>query len=525
MRNGFKFLSDTLFRIRYGQLPIMLGASVFVVLVCLSVIVVDAWRSYSSRSDALLTAEKTSANLARALSQHAEDTIKVADTVLIGLVERLEVDGIHASNARLHSLLVKRKAELPHLHGIFVYDHEGRWIVNSLPVTPANVNNSDREYFIYHRTHADRGPHIGSPVRSRSTGEWIITVTRRINRPDGSFAGVALATIDMAYFQKFYSGFDIGKAGAIFLALDNGIYLARRPFREELIGKSLAGSRLFKEFLPKGPIGTAIIVALADGQERLYAYHHLQSYPLVAFAALSTQEIYAQWLSATYLHSARVILLALVLGILGFRLIGQIRLRLEVEEKLVKAQEAMGKLNKKLEKLALQDGLTGLANRRHFDYVLKNEYKLAQRHGAPLALIMIDVDHFKLFNDIYGHPAGDACLRSVSRLVKASFNRPTDLAARYGGEEIVLLLPDTTQEGALAVAEKIRSSIFDRAIRHRGSPAGVVTVSAGIHVIDADFATHTSMDLVRAADKALYAAKSQGRNRVCCYGSEAALPA
>jgi diguanylate cyclase (GGDEF)-like protein len=514
LRTFLKHLFKNPARARFKNLPMIVKATVFVVLVCLSLVMLDGWRTYSARLYEMKIAETTTANLARALAQHADDTIKSSDTALVGLIERLEVDGISASRERLHTLLIKHVAELPQLHGIFVYDSEGNWVVNSLPVMPANMNNSDREYFIYHRTNANRQPYISIPVRSRSTGQWIITLSRRINYADGSFAGVALATIDMNYFQKYYDNFDIGRSGVIFLALDNGTYLARRPFDESLIGKSLRSSRLFNEFLPKSPVGTAVITSLADGIERLYAYHRLKEYPIVAFAAMSTDEIYGKWRTDTFQRSVIVILISLILGWMGFRLIRQIQFREQAEAELRNAQNTLEILNKRLEKLALEDGLTGLANRRQFDETIICNFKQAIRNSSPLSLLMIDVDHFKHFNDIYGHPSGDDCLRTISRVISETIKRPNDLAARYGGEEIAVLLPDTPQDGALKIAEKIRQAIYCLEIKHSGNYFGYVTISTGISTIVPTI-NSSALDLVQSADKALYQAKNSGRNVVC----------
>ncbi len=498
------------------KLPMIVKATVFVVLVCLSLIAIDGWRAYIARVNEMKLAETTTTNLSRALAQHAEDTIKSADTALIGLIERLEFDGLLASRERLHALLMKHVAELPQLHGMFVYDADGNWVVNSLPQMPTNMNNSDREYFIYHKNNTDRGLYISIPVRSRSTGQWIITMTRRINNPNGSFAGVALVTIDMAYFQRFYDSFDIGRTGVIFLALENGTYLARRPFDESLIGKSLSKSRLFSEFLPKSSAGTATITSLADNIERLYAFRRLEKYPLVVFAALSTEEIFETWRTDTFQKAIIVIFISTVLGWMGFRLIRLIQFREQSEAQLLLTQEALEILNKRLEKLALEDGLTGLANRRQFDETYVKSYKQAIRNSKPLALVMIDVDHFKRFNDIYGHPAGDECLKTISRVVRENIKRPNDLAARYGGEEIVLLLPDTQLAGALKVAEKIRLAIFSLGIAHSGNETGFVTISAGVSAIVPNLNKNCDLELVKSADNALYSAKNSGRNTVSC---------
>jgi diguanylate cyclase (GGDEF)-like protein/PAS domain S-box-containing protein len=166
--------------------------------------------------------------------------------------------------------------------------------------------------------------------------------------------------------------------------------------------------------------------------------------------------------------------------------------------------------------LATQDGLTGLANRRVFDETLGKEWRRAVRSGEPLCLLLLDIDRFKVFNDTYGHQGGDACLRAVAEVVGAAARRPADLAARYGGEELALLLPNTTIAGAMDMAEALRAALEAKQIPHVGNqPSGVVTASTGVAGItpqhDLDFGAEA---LVAAADGALYAAKSKGRNRV-----------
>ena len=379
-------------------------------------------------------------------------------------------------------------------------------------------NNSDREYFIFHRDHADRGPHIGPPIKSKSTGEWIVTVSRRLNKSDGSFAGLVVTTINMNYFKKFYEQFDIGKVGAIFVALDNGIMLLRRPFEEKSLGRNISHLPLFHDYLPKAPVGTNTFTSGQDGVTRINSYRRLESYPLIVSAALSQDEALVGWRSDAILHSSVVGVLVLVLALIGWRLVTQIELRLQAEGKVVLAHNALETMNQTLEKLAMQDGLTGLANRRLFDITLKNEFYRAVRNSSSLALIMIDVDHFKQYNDIYGHAAGDQCLREISKVVAAGKNRAGDLSARYGGEELAVLLPGTDASGALVVAENMRHAIQNLGLKHEGNTCGVVTVSAGIYAYVPVKENNQPIELIEAADKALYKAKSCGRN--CVYVGE-----
>jgi diguanylate cyclase (GGDEF)-like protein len=180
--------------------------------------------------------------------------------------------------------------------------------------------------------------------------------------------------------------------------------------------------------------------------------------------------------------------------------------RLTTEKQLTRAWQ-------KMEELVSLDGLTGVANRRRFDAVLALEWARALRERAPLALMMIDVDRFKAFNDTYGHLAGDACLRSVAAAIAAVPGRPNDLVARYGGEEFAILLPAAELAGAAKVAELARRAVYDLALPHLGSELHQVTISVGVAAMVPN-ARKSREDLIAAADTALYEAKHTGRNQV-----------
>lgn len=184
----------------------------------------------------------------------------------------------------------------------------------------------------------------------------------------------------------------------------------------------------------------------------------------------------------------------------------------QAERRLAESNRQLAELNRVLEAQALQDGLTGLANRRRFDRALEEEFRRAMRAHTPLALLMLDVDHFKAFNDTYGHMAGDACLRQVAQAIAQCARRPADLCARYGGEEIAVLLPDSDLGGAQVVAEHMLEAVRATHQPHAGSARGSVTVSIGVAVLTPLRDLHEPADLLQAADKALYAAKFGGRD-------------
>ena len=184
------------------------------------------------------------------------------------------------------------------------------------------------------------------------------------------------------------------------------------------------------------------------------------------------------------------------------------------EKDLFEMTQLLAEANMKLERLATRDTLTGLANRRFFNEFLDREWRQSMRNTTPFSVMMIDIDCFKAFNDTYGHQAGDDCLKTVADALALQVKRPTDLVARFGGEEFVAVLPDTGCEGALLLAEQMRAAVAALGIRHDASLSeGVVTVSVGVATALRD-GYPTPEALVSAADRALYGAKKGGRNRV-----------
>jgi len=183
-----------------------------------------------------------------------------------------------------------------------------------------------------------------------------------------------------------------------------------------------------------------------------------------------------------------------------------------IQEQLEKMNDELAHSNRELQRLSSMDGLTGLANRRQFDETLEQEWQRAMRTNMPLSLIFVDIDFFKRYNDHYGHQAGDDCLKKVAGALEKTIHRPADLVSRYGGEEFVMILPDTTDEGALAVAEKVLASVANLKIPHANSAAtDHVTLSIGVATA-APREDSQPVDLIETADKMLYRAKERGRN-------------
>jgi diguanylate cyclase (GGDEF)-like protein len=186
---------------------------------------------------------------------------------------------------------------------------------------------------------------------------------------------------------------------------------------------------------------------------------------------------------------------------------------LELEQIINIRTEELAEANRLLQIQSNTDSLTNISNRRHFDCVLSQEWNRGQRSGIPLAVIMLDIDHFKKFNDLYGHLAGDICLQKLAHGLVKSVRRVGELVARYGGEEFVILLPNADEHIAFEVAEHIQKMVMSLVIPHAASPHGIVTVSLGVASLQPS-SQQFPLELVGLADAALYRAKSTGRNCV-----------
>jgi len=183
---------------------------------------------------------------------------------------------------------------------------------------------------------------------------------------------------------------------------------------------------------------------------------------------------------------------------------------------LINVSNDLEQANKELECLVNVDGLTNLANRRYLDQVLQAEISRAVRYKQPLSVMLSDVDHFKLYNDNYGHLTGDDCLKSIASALKNTLRRKTDFVARYGGEEFAVVLPDTDNANAMILGEKLRKSVENLKITHEHSSVlNVVSLSIGVYTL-IPVASDTPESILKNADEALYSAKTAGRNRVHC---------
>ena len=294
-----------------------------VLISCLAVLGHDAFRAWETRSVAIAQVRREAENLAWGGSQQAEGSFRLINAILSGLVERVQVDGIGTTQLeRLRANMTNRLANVRLLEDLVLVDQHGVAVVDGQPVTPP-IRLGDRSYFTYLQDHEDATPFIGEPVVSRMTGRQIIPVAQRINRPDGSFAGVLVATIDVPFFLDFYRTFNLGRTSTVSLVHRDGRVLIRQPSitRED----SAEGIRKRAAFLSTTPSQTTEVTFLSDGVERIISYRAVAGYPLVFAVALGKEEQLANWKTNTTQHLLGTTLLILLLGLFGSRLAAEMR--------------------------------------------------------------------------------------------------------------------------------------------------------------------------------------------------------
>jgi diguanylate cyclase (GGDEF)-like protein len=504
-----------------SQRRTVLVSTLFVLFVCLALLAVDVWLALRARNQEIRQATTANTNLARSVSQQMDSMFSEVGNILSNIVYDLEKNDVDATLVeRLQPVLVNHVSVTQHIHDLFVYDASGGWLVTSQAAIPKSANNSDRSYFIHHRANPSMTTLVGKPIVSRSSGVWIIPVSRRFNDPEGNFAGVVLATIRVDYVKQLFSEFQIGQQGAMGLFLKDGTILVRRPFDVADLGKSSVGSSLYT-LMTQQRSGNGQTTSPFDGVERLVSYQHMKDHPMIAAVAVSKHEMLRDWRATTFFQTGWILVLCVFIGLAGGYVVRSVRERLAVELSLGRTRDELTDANAQLAQLARHDSLTGLANRRSFDEVLPQAFAESRRSRLPLALVMIDVDHFKRYNDLYGHPEGDRCLQQVAQAIQSAARRPRDFVARYGGEEMVMVLPDTDAQGAAVVAEAARKAVAELRLRHAGNPVGHVSVSAGVAVHLPGRYMLNAQDLLQAADIALYRAKEEGRNRVSVFENQA----
>ncbi len=473
----------------------ILGSGLTVVLI----VIIVATLLIREHASALLTAQRSTTNITQLINADVLRNVELYDLALNGLIVATTRHDLPLVSADiLHMVQFDQSTAAPFKGEVLLLDKAGTVTADSSTLKPTPRNFANRDYFQIHQQNPNAGLFISRPFKIRCECDqvWRIAFSRRVPGPNGEFAGVAVATMRLAYFDQLFNSLSIGSGSSINLLNNDGILLAQQPLLEsDMINKDLSMRPNFKRMLREGS-GSFSGVSSISGKQRLYTFTSVGALPLIVVVALSNDDVFAAWRRATVLISGATGVLCIGLLWLTWMLRRELRRRYRAE--------------KVLSELAATDALTGLANRRTLDQRLRLEWERAQRSGEPLALLMIDVDHFKAFNDRHGHQGGDEALRNVARVIGSNIRRPADLAARYGGEEFAVILPDTDSDGASIIAEHIRSAVEH--LPPADGDALSVTVSIGLSTWDKR-RRGSLEELLLSADRALYDAKHSGRNR------------
>jgi len=471
--------------------------TISVILLALGFSAVCGWVLLEARRATEARATEVATSLANSLKADIARNVDLLNLSLEGVMKNLALPGLDRLSPEMRQLvLFDYSSTARHPTSMFVVDDTGQITHDSKNLIPPRQNVSDRDHFQFHRGNESTGLFISRPLISKLNGRGMVAFSRRLSHPDGAFAGVVLTAMLQDHFQTLFKDASLGSNGMVTLARTDGIVLMRWPFREDLIGSSIKRAELFTHFANSSS-GHYESRAVTDGVKRLFVYTQVGNLPLIVVVGQSLDDVLKAWWRQALAIGALMVVLCAVTVMLAVFLHREFERRSAAERKLTI--------------LATIDGLTGLANRRHFNRTLAYEWRRAMRSRAPVALLMIDADNFKVFNDAHGHQTGDRLLQTIAASIAANVKRASDIGARYGGDEFAVLLPETSLGDAAALAALIREDLIARSGAdeiqrgHAKLSIGVASLVPG--------AETKHRDLVAAADKALYQAKRFGRNR------------
>lgn len=595
---------------------------------------IGLWNEINTWNRMVVSSNNRLVENARAIGLHTDDAFSLAEQPLADLILKAQAAvGDAAATKLVLEEMGRLKQTSAVIRSIEYVGPDGRVLGSTSSSNPVGLDLSGWENVKFHRENTSQASHIGVAMRHAGDDRWFLPVSRRVTGPDGSFAGVMIATIDLSRFFRFMESFNQGGDVAFFLMREDGQVLMRFPLRPQGMKAGLSDTEFFARQSKQQTEGNHEYEAPGGRGPRLSGFVSSEQTGVTAIATRSRSALFHS-LAIRSKYPWMTMVAAYLVGLaITFRWLRQIRLReigdqkiaareaefrlianasrdviekisvdgrrdyvsnaasriyeqspealvgtsvLDVEDPQVRAdwQAALDRLTagsttetilmerartdgsrmwlesvlsrvqgetdespcsivvvtrdatrqqmakKELDALAMTDELTGLFNKRHFNQQLN---QLLLRQG-PMSLLLIDLDRFKLFNDTYGHLAGDNCLRGVASAIREALGGTNAVAARYGGEELAVLLPGYDEQMSLQVAETLRLRIRSLQIVHApNQPHGVATASMGAatstpgHRLSAEA-------LISAADKALYRAKNMGRNQVVSAATESAMP-
>jgi diguanylate cyclase (GGDEF)-like protein/PAS domain S-box-containing protein len=334
---------------------------VFLLIALTSLWCVVGWKSWQEREAKLAESKNDLRNLTHSLAQHASKSFGSAELTVFGVSQFLRISGEAPPKAgEIHDMLAEYVRQVPHVREIGVFDTEGKWIYSSLDVVPS-ANNSDREYFIFHKNNQSAAVRINNPIISRITGRTTLLLTKRLCNKDGSFAGVISAALDLAYFQSVYGSLDLGHNGSVTLLRNDGTVLVHGSDKDTRL--SFAQSDLFTNRLEEAGSGIYSVTSPFDGPEEIIAYEAALDVPLVLTVARTQQEILAPWRQSRNRDILIAGVVSLVLLAVAGVVVSQMRRRLAIETRLKESEAGYRLLAENADDVVMRLGLDGI---RHY---------------------------------------------------------------------------------------------------------------------------------------------------------------
>lgn len=442
-------------------------------------------------------ARKAAVNIVATISSDVARNFELYSLSLESVVDGLNLPGLMNLSPKVRQMILfDRAASAKDMGSIFTLNKLGNVVLDSRTETPRGDNFASRDFFKVHQGVASAGVFVSTPWRM-ADGQYVIAISRRLSDASGDFIGVVAGTLRLDYFKKFFQRLEIDPTSSLILTREDGTIIMRAPYKAELVGRDVSASSVFKR-ISEMPEGTFEMNAGLDGVKRMYVYQRIGELPLIISFGQSLETIYASWW-----REARII---------GLLMLGLCATNVALIVFLARALKRRAKAEHDFAVMATIDSLTGLCNRRRFDEAIDLEWRRALRRRQPVAMLMIDADKFKNFNDQFGHQAGDVALKALADCIAGGARRAGDLCGRFGGEEFAVLLPETTAGETMVVAEAIQARVASLRALQNGRPDSTPTLSIGAACL-VPRAGLEPRDLIRSADGALYQAKAAGRNR------------
>jgi len=461
---------------------------------------------YFTYKESLSAKEAVSESRVQSLKEHAERVLSEADLILRFVKERTAESGgfDDLSTAEKRSLVDNAFFDFSPIGIVMLIDQEGQLFESSGSMNDNPPKVSDREYFKHHMQQADDRLYLGVPVFSRLSSRWVFTVSRRISDSDGSFAGIVLIELDIAYFEKVYQSVSPEAGGSVSLLSAEGVPLVRIPHDDAVYKDGVPlPAKILKEIL-SGKSGFITDQEYSAGEPaRCYSFKRLEGLPAIIVNEYTIADATASWRRYTLVYFAFLFLLLLLVAFLTVIVVKQFDRLRDVNEDLKEKQLA-------LESMALKDPMTGLANRVVLHDRLETALAVSRRYGNQyVGLLFMDIDRFKEINDTYGHLFGDEVLKQFSDRISGIL-RNSDTFARMGGDEFVVMIPLVSSRGELElVARKIELALRDPFEIHDVSIVMRSSIGYALSVRP----DSTPDTLLSEADNAMYLVKQQHRRR------------